>query len=176
MIAAIGYNTSTFFPSNPDRLCRGRERWIDSSRQDGDGQESSSLHRIVISGACFQDDSARNAMRGIRCANITNGDLIRSLFDTETIVSWAEDANPKTVPSQASGVELSQRATPFGPVRTWFARYEVKCDEIEDINVAIAGGADVFLINPVLRKEDEDVSVITELPPQHGETSNCVTS
>ena len=169
MIAAIGYNTSTFFPDNPDRLCRGRERWIDS--QSVETTENEPLHRVVISGASFQDDSARNALRGIRCADISHGDLLRSLFLTEGIVGWAEDAEPTKIPPSASGVELSQRNVPFAPVGTWFARYEMVCDTPEKIETAVTAGVDVFLINPKLRDGEEEFSIFSDLPPLHGEDS-----
>ena len=169
MIAAIGYNTSTFFPDNPDRLCRGRERWIDSQLLET--IENEPLHRVVISGACFQDDSARNALRGIRCADISHGDLLRSLFVTADIVGWAEDADPTKIPGSATGVELAQRNVPFGSVGTWFARYELVCDSAEKIETAVTAGVDVFLINPKLREDEETFTNFSELPPLHGEQS-----
>ena len=169
MIAAIGYNTSTFFPDNPDRLCRGRERWVDS--QIVESVEHEPFHRVVISGASFKDDSARNALRGIRCAGISHGDLLRSLFVGKTIIGWAEDAEPTKVPAEATGVEYSQRNIPFGPVGTWFARYEVACETNESIENAVLAGVDVFLINPKLRSPEDEFTEFTDLPPLHGEES-----
>ena len=76
MHQAIGYCASAFHPSEPGRLCRGRERWIDSFQV----EPAEPIHRLVISGASFTDDSARDAQRGLLYSGIDASTLIRQLF------------------------------------------------------------------------------------------------
>ena len=56
-IHALGYSHTEFLPSKPGRLCRGRERWIEPFEID---DEPGMVHRLVISGAAFDDDSAKD--------------------------------------------------------------------------------------------------------------------
>ena len=58
MVQAIGYVTEQFDPAVPGRLCRGRERWIEYETM-GAVDECTGVHRIIMSGASFSDDRAR---------------------------------------------------------------------------------------------------------------------
>ena len=61
MIHALGYSHDEFKATSPGRLCRGRERWIEPWEL----ESAHAIHRLVITGAAFTDDSARDAVRGI---------------------------------------------------------------------------------------------------------------
>lgn len=88
MVRAIGYSVTSFRPLYPGRLCRGRERWI----MGWEGEPDHEFRRLVISGAEFSDDSARDARRGLTCAGIHPGELILSLFPGFKLVAFREDA------------------------------------------------------------------------------------
>ena len=96
MVRALGYSHGHFEPARPGRLCRGRERWI----QGWDEDELPRLHRVVVSGAAFSDDSARDAHRGVNCAGIDVGTLVMSLFPGKTLVGFREEGELGRIPDE----------------------------------------------------------------------------
>ena len=142
MHQAIGYCASAFYPSEPGRLCRGRERWIDSFEVEA----AEPIHRLVISGATFTDDSARDAQRGLLYSGIDAPTLIRQIFPEAHVMAWAEDANPQQVPELARGLESYDQAMCRGPLRRWAVRWSMVCEEDEHIRQAMQAGSDVFVI------------------------------
>ncbi|MCB9763476.1 MAG: hypothetical protein H6739_27160 [Alphaproteobacteria bacterium] len=87
MIHALGFSSTPFKPTNPGRLCRGRERWVQGWEEDQDP-----LWRLVISGASFTDDSARDATRGLVCIGADIGAILSELFPGKTLVAFREEA------------------------------------------------------------------------------------
>ena len=102
MIHALGYSHTTFSASKPGRLCRGRERWIEPLED----EEAQSIERLVISGACFTDDSARDALRGINHSKVELASLINTLFPKKTLLAFMEDGHPADIPEDAVNVEV----------------------------------------------------------------------
>lgn len=142
MVQALGYSIGDFDPNDPGRLCRGRERWIDSYPN----EDRLLFHRVVVSGATFSDDSARDAMRGLAWSGVTGGEITRTLFPTASLVAWAEDAHPHAVPTKAQGLEHYVLRRPGSSLRRWVTRWSMPCVSSMDVDDAIAGGADVFLV------------------------------
>jgi hypothetical protein len=102
LIQALGYSQLEFNPAKPGRLCRGRERWIEPFELEGAVEP---IHRLVISGAQFSDDSARDALRGLLYSGVDMAKLIASLFPRKKLIAFMEDGHPAYIPEQALGIE-----------------------------------------------------------------------
>lgn len=160
MVHALGYSNSLFDPTDPGRLCRGRERWIDSQEREG----VPTLHRIVISGASFSDDSARDAFRGISYSRLDSGGILTRLFAGKVVVACAEDAHPRVVPDSAKGVEHYELRNPGGPLARWAVRWTAVCRDGDAINEAIQAGADVLLVLDAEPEPDDAPSPVVQAP------------
>src|SRR6185503_14834291 len=101
--------------------------------------------RVVISGSEFSDETARDAMRGLRYSGLTIGQAFRAIYATEPVFASCEDGHPHTVPADAVQREDYASPTP-GPLSTWCARWIMPCPEPEAIDGAIVAGADVLLV------------------------------
>ena len=102
MIRALGVSETPFDPFDPGRLCRGRERWVDPWECD---PPHPSVQRLIISGAAFDDDSARDARRGVAFSGIRLAKLLAALFPGKTLIAFMEDGHPADIPEGADGVE-----------------------------------------------------------------------
>lgn len=102
MIHALGYSQSPFDAADPGRLCRGRERWIEPY----DLPESVPLSRLVLTGACFTDDSARDALRGLPSSSLPIAEIIDALFPGAELLAFMEDGHPADIPEAATRVEV----------------------------------------------------------------------
>jgi len=142
MFHALGYSLSEFDPLDPGRLCRGRERWIDPYPT----PPLPFLHRVVVSGATFSDDSARDARRGLQGSKVTTGEIVRGLFPNAHAVAWAEDAHALEVPAGAQGLEHYIVRRPGSGLNRWMVRWSMPVDSVADVDIAREGGADVFLL------------------------------
>lgn len=170
MVRALGYSLSPFDPSDPGRLCRGRERWVDAFPIDGDP----GLSRLVISGALFSDDSARDAQRGLSFSGLSIGGVIRSLYPAATLVACAEDAHPREVPRGARGLETYDLRVPGGPLHQWAVRWSLQCETAADIDDAIEAGAECILVlgGPLPDEEDPQPSELAPLADAHVDPDN----
>ncbi|HJN76860.1 MAG TPA: hypothetical protein QGF58_23225 [Myxococcota bacterium] len=108
MVRALGYSHGHFDPSRPGRLCRGRERWI----QGWEEGELPRIHRVVVSGAAFTDDSARDAHRGVNCAGIDVGTLVMSLFPGKPLIGFREEGELARVPHEVGEDDEQQFRAP----------------------------------------------------------------
>ncbi|MGC6507892.1 MAG: hypothetical protein ACON4U_05710 [Myxococcota bacterium] len=153
MTAIIGYFHRDFQTSFPRKLCRRRERWIESPPVDS---PSPLIHRLVIS-AAIRKEGLKRPLYGLQEANVSIESLIWSLFENEKICAWTEETPSSLTPIDASGVEYFEVSRPGVPLRTWFSRWELDCARPTDINRAIQLGSDVFVINPKERPEGETV-------------------
>ena len=165
-INALGYCEDRFNPEDPGRLCRGRERWVESAPL----EEEIILGRVVISGAAFSDESANDALRGLPFSGLRCGEVLAGLFPGRTLHALAEDAHPSRLPEGAAGVEQYTISRPAGPLRTWAARWTLTCETPAAIDTAIAAGADAFVVRKDPPAEVPLVSPelglsATELPP-----------
>ncbi len=170
MVRALGYSLSPFDPSDPGRLCRGRERWVDALPLD----EDPGLSRLVISGALFSDDSARDAQRGLSFSGLTIGGVIRSLYPDATLVACAEDAHPREVPLQARGLETYDLRVPGGPLHQWAVRWSLACETADDIDDALEAGAECILVldGPLEDTADEQPTELAPLADSHVDPDN----
>jgi hypothetical protein len=94
MVRALGYSSSDFNPRRPGRLCRGRERWIQAWEQD----DVPVVHRLVVSGAAFSDDSARDALRGLDRSGVDAGELMAAVFPDAPMLAFREEGELAVVP------------------------------------------------------------------------------
>ena len=141
-VNALGYCEDVFNPSDPGRLCRGRERWIESYPD----EEKQPIRRVVISGAAFSDDSAGDARRGLCYSGSSAAEIVHALFGEKNLTAWAEEASPSTVPADAAAVETYTITHPGGPLRRWAARWTLDCDGATSIDAALDAGADVIVV------------------------------
>lgn len=144
MVRAIGYSVDSFSPSDPGRLCRGRERWIESPVS----PDQVEVSRVVVSGAAFTDDSARDALRGLNHGGIEAAALMWALARGRRILAWCEDGHPRLVPAGADQREDYSLYFAAGPRRRWCVRWAMDCRSEDDISAALAGGADTFTVLP----------------------------
>ncbi len=137
MIRAFGFCNDTFDPAAPGRLCRGRERWIESLPD----TPSALVHRTVCSGAVFSDDSARDARRGFRYSGVSAGPLLAGLFPKTKVYGFCEAGDPRALPASMAIEEDYVRAIAGGlrsePAVRWIARARP-----EDVDLWIDGEQD----------------------------------
>jgi len=168
-INALGLCEDDFDPTNPGRLCRGRERWIESYS----AEEVPRVRRTVVSGAVFTDDSAYDARRGIHYSGLDVGQVLECLYDGATLYAWAEEAPTDLIPEDATAIEEYQVRRPGSSLERWKCRWTLVCSTAQDIERAIAAGADVFVTLssdakevPLLGPEsDTRAMLIAELAP-----------
>jgi hypothetical protein len=164
MVRALGYSNSPFDPADPGRLCRGRERWIDSFDRDAPVR----LHRMVVSGAQFSDDSARDAFRGLSFSGLTATEVMAVLFPGKHVVACSEDAHPRQLPEAAQGVEHYELRRPGGPLARWAVRWSMPCSGPNQVDHAIAAGADVLLVLDAPPAHDDTPSPVVLAPLADG--------
>lgn len=153
MIRAFGFCNDPWDPASPGRLCRGRERWIED-----EGEVSSAqLHRTVVSGAVFSDDSARDARRGFSYSGVSAGTLLHALFPRSKVYGYCEAGDPRALPAErlveedfTAALAGGQRQ---GPAVRWLA--QARADEVD---TWIAGEKDG------LAAPRADVLVVAERP------------
>lgn len=154
MIHALGYSTNDFDAARPGRLCRGRERWIEPIEMDG----PQPMYRLVITGAQFTDDSARDALRGIPHSNIGVGELIAALFQGCSLLAFMEDGHPADIPDEADGVEVYLGHRAGGLVEEPMVRWHKPLSSAEEILALFDGDAEAAKCRGLLiMNEGQDV-------------------
>jgi len=146
MVRALGYSLDDFDPADPGRLCRGRERWIDPLPLAEGETPTGALHRLVVSGAAFTDESASDAQRGLRFSGLNAGEIISAIFPGRFVVALAEDSNPRELPEGVFDDEVYALTRLNGPLRVWKARWKLHCPDAATMERAVDAGADVFAI------------------------------
>ncbi len=144
MVQALGYVSEAFNPAAPGRLCRGRERWIEYETMEPKtpGRE---LHRLILSGATFSDDRARDARRGLGFGPIPMSVLLRTVLGENPLIAYCEEGHPHEIPDDAAGVEHHTVARPGGSLREWRVRWHKAVNTVEELDAVIEAGADVFI-------------------------------
>jgi hypothetical protein len=142
MVQALGYSLDAFDPTDPGRLCRGREQWVESYESD----VTEPIPRMVVSGSEFSDETARDARRGLGFSGVSIGEAFRAIFPNEPVFAAAEDGHPREVPRDAIQQEDHEVAEPAGPLRSWRVRWVLPCSVPQTIDEAVAAGADVLLV------------------------------
>lgn len=161
MVQALGYVSEAFDPASPGRLCRGRERWIEYETMEPK-EAGEALHRLILSGASFSDDRARDARRGLGFGPISLPVLLRSVMGDGPLVAYCEEGHPHEIPDQAAGVEHHTVARPGGSLREWRVRWHKEVRTDEEMDAAIEAGADVFI--RVSQGTDTPATTIHESP------------
>lgn len=156
MVHALGWSSDEFLPTEPGRLCRGRERWIESYPLD----DPPTLNRAVISGAAFTDDSARDAQRGLSHSGLKAEDVLQALADERAVLAWCEEGHPLKVPDDVMGLEEYDLHRMGGPLRQWTVRWVLVCTGPEDIARAIDAGADCFTLHDEAHPAVDDQGVL----------------
>jgi hypothetical protein len=144
MIKALGYSQTLFDPTNPGRLCRGRERWVEAYPLD----EPPALERLVISGAAFSDDTARDAKRGLRFSGLDHGELLELLFPGQALLAFCEQGLLDAVPEGAILVESHQQPRDGGRRMDVCVRWRVPVSGAQGIAALVSdgpGAADGFI-------------------------------
>lgn len=162
MIRGLGYSNTDFDTARPGRLCRGRERWIRRWEDPG-----VTLHRLVLSGAAFSDDSARDAIRGLTRIEIDIGKLVRTIFPTEELVAFKEEGQLSLAPESLgdTGQYWSQRAG--GRTIEPSQRWQSPVESDEQMAAWIAEDAvDGFLVSPKQPLSEELVESVYLLTGQ----------
>ena len=152
MVQAIGYVTEQFDPAAPGRLCRGRERWIEYDTM-GAVDECTGVHRIIMSGASFSDDRARDARRGLNFGPVEMWDLVKAALGDGMLIAYCEEGHPHETPDKAANIENHTVARPGGSLREWRVRWHVEVDDQETLISALEAGADVFFCIDAPTKE-----------------------
>lgn len=153
MIHALGVAQNPFDPADPGRLCRGRERWIDPWELPSHPM----LSRLVVSGASFDDDSARDARRGLPFAGIDLASLIGALFPRKPLLAFMEDGHPADIPENAEGIEAWSGSRAGGRSEEVMVRWHLKLTGITQLRQAL--GAD----SPEITAIAESFSLPNEL-------------
>ncbi|MFT5587773.1 MAG: hypothetical protein ACI9VR_005386, partial [Cognaticolwellia sp.] len=120
--------------SRPGRLCRGQERWIQSLPI----PDEPTLHRLVISGAAFTDDSARDALRGLNRSGIDMGALLSQILPGGHLVAFKEQGELAVVPEGLEDEDETFRVARRGGA--WFEgcqRWRMMVEEPEDITTLL---------------------------------------
>lgn len=144
MVHALGYSQTFFDLSHVGRLCRGRERWIEPWEADASLDE---LRRLVISGAAFTDDSAADALRGVRQAGVDLAELVYALFPGTTLLAFMEDGHPADIPDGAQGVELYEGHRAGGRTEEVRVRWHVIASNPESLRLVLGDDP----VNPGIR-------------------------
>lgn len=140
MIHALGYSDEDDFqPAKPGRLCRGRERWIEPWEWEPDaaGAVAPRLHRMVISGAAFTDDSARDAQRGIPFSGYDMATIIATLFPRKTFLAFMEDGHGAEIPEGADGIEAYSGYRAGGLSEEPLVRWHRKVNGVRELRMLL---------------------------------------
>jgi hypothetical protein len=161
MVRALGVSLNAFQPDDPGRLCRGRERWIEPWEPEG---WQPPLTRLVVGGAAFSDDSARDARRGLHHAGVDVAALLDALFPGATWLAFMEDGHPADIPDQAEGVEAYEGWRAGGLISLGLARWHQRVLGAAQIR-AVAGSADEDkrVSGFLLLQEGQDEEALMEL-------------
>jgi hypothetical protein len=169
MIRAVGWSSTPFDPANPGRLCRGRERWVDGWEE----PDTPQLWRLVLSGAVFSDDSARDAQRGLTCCNVDIGLMLKALFPDATLLAFKEEGELARIPDYV-GDEDQWWASRNGG-RRWdpCQRWRAFVGEPQELSRLVAGDlVDGFLVldddKPLSKELDDALFLLTG----HGDSSS----
>lgn len=177
MVRALGFSQDSFDPSDPGRLCRGRERWIEPwASEDG----PTPVQRLVMSGAAFTDMSAADALRGLPHAGVDPATVITQLFPRKALFAFMEDGHPADIPEEARGVELYDGYRAGGRVTSALVRWYLRVNGVKAVRALLQPapeGSDIpapedrirgFLVLDASHDEADDDALFDEVYPLVG--------
>jgi len=144
MVRGLGYSNTDFETARPGRLCRGREKWIQRWEDPG-----TTLKRLVISGAAFSDDSARDAIRGLTCIGVDIGRLVRTVFPDDELIGFKEEGQLSQTPDGIGDLGQYWAPRAGGRFVEPCQRWQLTVENDEQMAGLIAGDiVDGFLVAP----------------------------
>ncbi len=156
MIHAVGWSNTTFEPARPGRLCRGRERWVEAWEE----EQAPSLWRLVLSGAVFTDDSARDALRGLTRCGVDIGGMLKALFPEDSLLAFKEEGELARIPDYVETEDQWWAWRSGGQRRDPCQRWRSVVEDPEEIGRLVAEDlVDGFLVleeNGQLSEEQEE--------------------
>lgn len=163
MIHALGYSETAFEPTDPGRLCRGRERWIEPWPAEDEEEEEPSLYRLVLSGARFSDDSAADAMRGLTFSRVDMASLVAALFPRRTLLAFMEDGHPADIPERATLVEAYEGYRAGGLAEVGLVRWVALVSGIRELREVIGDPNDERVRGFLVLDGEPDLEELSEL-------------
>lgn len=143
MIRAVGWSSTPFEPAHPGRLCRGRERWIEGWEE----ADPPTLWRLVLSGAVFSDDSARDAERGLTCCGVDIGLMLKALFPDGTLLGFKEEGELARIPDYIDTEDQWWAWRSGGQRKDPCERWQSVIDDPAELGRLVAGDlVDGFLV------------------------------
>lgn len=181
MFRALGYSQTLLNARKPGRLCRGRERWIEPIEITDDVEP---IHRLMLTGACFTDDSAADALRGLPHSGIPLADIIQAIFPRRELLAFMEDGHPADIPDDATHVEMYEGHRAGGRVEALMVRWFKKINGMRELRALIPGDnptrvRGLVVLDPNVEPDEELQSAIFLLcgmstldsPPAHYQPS-----
>ena len=158
MVHALGFSHTEFNPARPGRLCRGRERWIEPFEIEAPDEP---VHRLVLSGAAFTDDSAADALRGLPHSNVDLAQVMGSLFPRRKLLAFCEDGHPADIPDDALHVELYDGHRSGGRAEEVRVRWVKEVSGVREIR-EVLGPQNEDVAGFVLLDKDTDVEALLD--------------
>lgn len=163
MITAVGYSENEFSIDDPGRLCRGRERWIEPWPVDEE-DDTEAIFRGVISGALFEDDSARDALRGVQHSGLDVVEVVAAILGEDEAIAFMEDGHPADMPEEADRIEAYTGYRYGGTRNEALVRWTVECKGPEMIRRLMGDDPNIDLVRGfVVPGEDADMERLYEL-------------
>jgi len=159
MIRALGFSHNEFNADKPGRLCRGRERWIEPWLAES---PSDPIHRLVITGASFEDDSASEALRGVTHSGVELAQVIASLFPRKRFLVFTEDGHPADIPPEAQGIEAYEGYRAGGMTELGLVRWYCLVQGIRDIRAILGDPTEERVRGFAVLEDDTDVDALWE--------------
>ncbi|MDP6931513.1 MAG: hypothetical protein QGG40_01295, partial [Myxococcota bacterium] len=103
------------------------------------------LSRLVVSGASFTDETARDAQRGILFSGASAGQVIRALFPESGLLAYCEDGHPNVTPDSADFENYTVNQI-GGRLQDWRVRWNLPCSEASAVDSGLDAGANVILV------------------------------
>lgn len=161
MVQALGVSQNAFAPTDPGRLCRGRERWIEPWPTD-DEDEPAPLHRLVLSGAQFTDDSAADAMRGLPFSGLDVATLITTLFPRRALLAFTEDGHPADIPDGADAIEAYEGYRAGGLAEVGLVRWVRRVQGVRELREVLGDPAEERVRGFLVLDDEPDLDDLSE--------------
>ncbi len=162
MVKALGFSSTEFDPTRPGRLCRGRERWIEAWAKLDEDDAVDAVQRLVVSGATFADDSARDALRGVVHSGVDLAQLVAALFPRKRLLAFMEDGHPADIPDDAEGIEAYEGYRAGGLTQIGLVRWHRVVSGVREIRTLIGDGTEERVLGFAQLDDDTDVDSLAD--------------